>query len=162
MNIYELTKQMSVLQNLLEDNIEDDDFIEAFDALDGEVDEKLEELSKMVRNLEGSVNNFSDEIKRLTEKKKVLENNISRTKQLMFNLLKVSGKNKVVGDLFTISIRKNGGKQPIVFNEGIEVPMEYQKAIYSENKDKIRAALEAGEVLDFAYLGDRGESLSIK
>lgn len=162
MNIYELTKQMSILQDLLEDNIEDDDFIEAFDALDGEVDGKIEELSKMVKNLEASVSGFSEEIKRLTERKKVLENNISRTKKLMFNLLKISGKNKVSGELFTVSIRKNGGKMPLIFNEGVDVPEEYLKAVYSEDKDKIRAALEAGEVLDFAYLGDRGESLSIK
>lgn len=162
MNIYELTKQMALLQDLLEDNIEDEDFIEAFDALDGEVDDKVEELSKMVKNLESSVNGFSEEIKRLTDKKKVLENNITRTKKLMFNLLKISGKSKIAGKLFTVSIRKNGGKMPLLFLEGKEVPKEFLKAVYSEDKDKIRAALEAGEVLDFAYLGDRGESLSIK
>jgi hypothetical protein len=61
-----------------------------------------------------------------------------------------------------IKVVKNGGKLPLSIDEGC-VPEEYIKKVVVESpdKEKIRAALESGEVLPFASLGERGTHLKI-
>lgn len=58
------------------------------------------------------------------------------------------------------SIVKNGGKKPVILSD--EVPQEWQKVKYEPDNKRIREALENGEELPFAKLGERGERLSIK
>ena len=43
-----------------------------------------------------------------------------------------------------------------------ELPEKFQKVNVEIDKTAIRSALEAGEDLDFARLGDRGASIRIK
>lgn len=56
----------------------------------------------------------------------------------------------------------NGGKLPLVLDENKEIPQSYMKVILEPDKDKIRADLEKGEILDFAYIGERGKHIKIK
>lgn len=161
MNIYALNKKMEYLQSLLEENIDEEVFADVFEAIDGEIDETLENFAKMCKNLEKDIAAFDKEAKRLQEKKKMLENNVTRTKQAMLSLLKTSGKKSVKGEVFTISVRKNGGAKPLVINKEMEIPESFLKISYKEDTSKIRKALEEGQVLDFAYLQERGESLVI-
>lgn len=79
--------------------------------------------------------------------------------------MRFRGLRKTETDLHTISIQKNGGKAPIQYVEGLqpsELPTEYQKTKVEMDTDAIRQALEAGELLDFAVLLEKGESLRIK
>ena len=65
---------------------------------------------------------------------------------------------------YRISIAKNGGKAPLVLKPELlsnQLPERFQKVSVEPNKTAIRAALEAGENLDFAALGERGSSLRI-
>jgi hypothetical protein len=62
--------------------------------------------------------------------------------------------------LFRISIQRNGGKTPIDIHG--EVPQEWCRIRYDADKERIRVALEAGESLPFAVLGERGERLVIR
>jgi hypothetical protein len=66
---------------------------------------------------------------------------------------------------YRLSLSKNGGKAPLILKDEIapeELPECFQQVSVAPNTAAIRAALEAGEVLDFAQLGDRGTSLKIK
>ncbi len=57
--------------------------------------------------LEGDVEAINNEIKRLTEKKKVIENNISGIKKNLENAMLVTGKTKFKTSLFGYGIQKN-------------------------------------------------------
>ena len=72
------------------------------------------------------------------------------------------GMKKLETKRFCVSVAKNGGKQPLDIHG--EVPKEYQKVetVTSDDKDKIREALDAGTELDFAKLEARGTRLSIR
>ncbi len=66
---------------------------------------------------------------------------------------------------YRLSIVKNGGKAPLILKAGLlpnQLPKQFQTVSIEPNTNAIRAALEAGEDLDFATLGDRGTSLRIK
>ena len=65
---------------------------------------------------------------------------------------------------FNISINGNGGKQPLRFDNTApgDLPTRFQRTIIEPDKDAIRAALEAGEEISFAYLAERENHLRIK
>lgn len=65
----------------------------------------------------------------------------------------------------TISIAGNGGKRPVVFEEVINP--EYVDGRFTVmrteiDREAVRAALEAGETLPFARLGERGQHLRVR
>ena len=56
----------------------------------------------------------------------------------------------------------NGGVAPLVVPDPDRVPAEYLKVVTMLDGDKVRAALAAGESLDFASLADRGSHLRVR
>jgi len=67
---------------------------------------------------------------------------------------------KVQTARYTIALAKNGGVAPLEIRG--EIPERFQKIRREPDRDAIRAALLAGEPLDFASLGDRGTRISIR
>ena len=66
---------------------------------------------------------------------------------------------------YKLSLAKNGGKQPLILDESIPVsqlPEQFQKVSIDPDTTAIREALERGEKLEFAQLGERGTSIRIK
>ena len=105
---------------------------------------------------------LKNEAKRLTDKRKVLENNVERLKKVMFDSMKVTGTEKVKGQLFSVAIQRNGGKLPIIVDVPTEqLPDECVKVQESPDLEAIAKLIDAGNC-DFAHYGERGESLRIK
>lgn len=76
-----------------------------------------------------------------------------------------NGIDKAVAGRYKLSIVANGGKAPMILADGLDVaslPEQYKAVTVAVDKAAIRAALEAGEVLEFAKIGERGSSLRIK
>lgn len=77
---------------------------------------------------------------------------------------KAPGKKIETTSGYTIAIQKNGGVAPMIVDEAFpdvdERFLKYLPPII--DKEKVRAALDAGEKLPFASLGDRGVRLTIK
>ncbi len=80
--------------------------------------------------------------------------------KMVFELHKIK---KLETQRFTVSLVNNGGVAPLEICEEA-VPIEWcsPPADPPPDKARIRAALEAGELLSFAKLGERGTSLRIK
>lgn len=78
--------------------------------------------------------------------------------------LQEHGLAKIETDRHKVTIAKNGGKQPISFTDlpPEEMPERFQKVTVGVDTDAVRKALEAGEELGFATLGDRGTHVRIK
>ena len=68
---------------------------------------------------------------------------------------------KIKTPLFTISVAKNGGKQPIYIDQD-NLQADVFKVKREPDTDKIRERLEAGEKVLGAELKPRGEHLLIK
>lgn len=163
--LYELTSDLLVLQEMLEDSVEDEVLTDTLEAVQGEYEIKLEAYCKVIKNLEADIVGIKAEEKRLADKRKVLENNIERLKKAMFDSMKATNTPKVKGTLFTVAIQKNGGKIPVIQAENADLSiLPDQLVVVTEkpNLDAIRETLEAGLTVEGFTLGERGESLRIK
>lgn len=163
MKLYELTADVMLLQEMLENELDDEQML--IDTLEGvqyEYEYKLEQYAKVIRNLEADANAYKLEANRLNERRKVIENNIDRLKKHMFESMKATGISRVKGSVLNVSIQKNGGKLPVVLDcEVKDLPDHVVKVVESADLEAIRAALDAGEC-DYAHYGERGESIRIK
>ena len=165
MRLYELTSSYLQLQELLEESVDDQLLADTLEAVQGEYDVKMEAYAKVIKNLEANMDALKVEAKRLTDKRKVLENNIDRLKKAMFDSMKAVGKTKAGGQLFTVAIQKNGGKLPVIMAADADLSiLPDQLVVVTETPalDAIRELLEAGKVVEGFSLGQRGESLRIK
>ena len=161
-SLYEVTGNILVLQELLEEAVDDQCLLDTLEAVQGEYEIKLESCCKVIKNLEADVDALKNEAKRLTDKRKVLENNIERLKKSMFDSMKATNTDKVKGQLFTVAIQKNGGKLPVIVDvDTSELPDELVKIVESPDLEAIGKLLESGNC-KYAHYGERGESLRIK
>lgn len=162
--LYELTNDYKSLLDLA--GSMDADEIETFnntlEGILGEIEVKADGYAVVLSEIEGRINIINKEIGRL----EAIESALSNTRRRMIDRLKTAmediGKKEIKTDLHRFKIVGNGGKQPLDINESC-VPEEYIKKVVVESpdKDKIRTALESGEVLPFASLGERGTHLKI-
>lgn len=158
-SLYELTGKYLQIQAVLEAG--DEEY--PFDMLTvGEdLDRKLENYGRIIRNFEADIKAYDAEIKRLSDLRKSRMNSIDRLKANVLDSMKKTNRPKVSTDLFNFTIAKKGGLQPLVLDA--PVPAEYCKVVYEPDKTRIREAIEKdGEILDFAHLEERGEYLRIK
>lgn len=161
-NLYTLTGDYLNLMEYAESMEPEDEqaFNDTLEAILGEADIVADEYAYIMAEVKGSADFIESEIKRLTDMHKVKMNRYERLKAAIFEMMKRTDRKEIKTDLHTFKRVKNGGLAPLVFTG--EVPQEYKVIKYEDDKKKIREALENGEKLDFAYIGDRGESLRIK
>lgn len=164
MNLYELTESMLAVQDLLEsDEFDEQTIADTLDAVEGAYEYKMENCCKVIKNLEADIEALKAEAKRLTDKRRRLETNIESLKSRMFDSMKVTGKTKIKGSVFTLAIQKNGGKAPVVLDVDVEeLPDELVRVKEEADIEAIRDYLENNPECKYAHIGDRGESLRIK
>lgn len=162
--LYEIVQEDRYLTSLLADPSIDEQVIK--DTLEGittELELKVESYIKVMRNLEADMKAFEEEAKFYSEKASTIKNNIKRLKDTLCNAMITTGhddKEGLKAGNFVLKVAGNGGKQPLVIDG--EVPDNYTRIIVEADTEKIRTALESGEVLPFAHLEPRGKHLSIK
>ena len=162
--LYDLTQDYRNLLDLAGSMDEDEiqTFNDTLEAVLGEIEVKADGYAVVLAEIEGRINTVNREIGRL----EAIESALSNTRRRMIDRLKTAmediGKKEIKTDLHRFKIVGNGGKQPLDIDEDC-VPEEYTKTEVkvTPDKDKIRAALESGEVLPFASLGERGTHLKI-
>ena len=162
-SLYEVTGSILALQEMLESPLDDEDILkDTLEAVQGEYEAKIESYCKVIKNIDADIQAIKTEITRLSEKKKVLENNIDRLKKAMFDSMKATNTNKVKGQIFTVSIQKNGGKLPVIVDvETSELPDELVKVVESPDLEAIAKLIDSGNT-QYGHYGERGESLRIK
>jgi chaperonin cofactor prefoldin len=165
--LYELSADLIALQDMLEDSVEDQVLQDTLEAVQGEYEIKIEAYCKVIKNLEADMEALKVEAKRLTDKRKTLENNVNRLKRAMFESMKATNTPKIKGQLFTVAIQRNGGVAPINYDKDnkeltAHLPDQLVNIVETPNLEAIRELLEAGKVVEGFTLGERGESLRIK
>lgn len=96
--LLEMASEENMDQKLISDTLEGVEF---------EFEEKADGYAKVVKMLEGDVEAIDKEIKRLTEKKNTIKNNISGIKKNLENAMITTGKTKFKTLLFGYNIQKN-------------------------------------------------------
>jgi hypothetical protein len=166
-SLFDITHNLKAIEEILE-NAEDPNQVSEMVAqslqLQGQLKEKVENYANLIMQLEGLAELRKKEADRLAKLSKTMEARADRLREALKDGLKLINVQKISTDKYDVKIRKNGGLAPLAIREEHIIPDEWKKTkVEIElDKDKIRKALEDGEVLDFAELKERGDSLSIK
>lgn len=124
MKLYELTQNYLNLQELLEnEEIPKEMVTEALDNVGEELEAKAENIAKLIKTLEVDITGYKAEELRLALKRKSLENRVKSLKEYLDNAMKITGKTKFKGQLFSFSIQKNPPSVNVVDEKLI--PEEY-------------------------------------
>lgn len=108
MTLYELTGQWLFLQEMAQDTeIDSQLFNDTMEALDAEIEEKAEAYANIISSLNADVEFLKFEMNRLSERKKVLENNIDRMKRSLENSMITCGKEKFKTLHYSFNIQNN-------------------------------------------------------
>lgn len=163
--LYELTENALNLEALLEriENGEDASILrEALDANDGQFSEKVEAYVRMIRNQEALAEMRKQEAKHLRERAGHAENKAEWLRATLKECLEALGRDKMDAGPFSVSIAGNGGKVPLLLDESFDPPTGFAILKMEWDKEKVREALELGEEIPGATLGERGRSLRIR
>ena len=168
--LMELTEDYQALMEYADSTDPDDQqcFLDTLEGLKGAINLKFDAYHAVMCQVDGQIDVLDREIKLLTARKKALVENRKRMDGALIEVIdrigdtdKKTGKKYIQTDLHKYSIVNNGGVVPLVVDEE-QVPDAYKKVILETDNQKIRDALEKGEELTFAHLGERGRRLSIK
>ena len=176
--LYEMTEEYLILDEQLalffyqqqekeaiseEDQVRLDGILERMNALEGKIEEQAENIAKLIRWRKALAQVQRQEEERIARRRKASESAAEWMTQALYANLKAAGKEKFKTALFTFTIAKNGGKQPLKITENLdEIPGKYLiPQPPKPNTEAIRELLAEKEV-EWAHLEPRGESLRIR
>ena len=113
--------------------------------------------------MKADIETLKAEESRLNARRTSLENRQKALKTTLMENMKAIGKTKIKTPLFTISVAKNGGQEPLVIDGAIDdIPGRFLIPQPPKvNGDAVRALLSERQV-DWAHLEPRGEHLGIR
>lgn len=159
--LYELVAD---LQSFIEENegLEDEQiYKDTLEGLQGEIDDKIEQWNRAIKNQEAERDALKSEYQRLYERYKAQDAQVSRMKDTLLMYLKAMGK-KEGGKVLIAKIVKNGGAVPVeILCQPEELPKQFRKITVEADKTAIRDALVSGKKLKFAKLLERGEHIKV-
>lgn len=163
-HLYELTKQMQGLQLLIDGGeMSADDLSDTLEGLAGDLMSKGKNVLLFMANLKGDIDAFDSEIKRMTARKKTMQNNHDWLKNYLRSNMIDCGIQKIESPVFTASLRKAGVMVEITSET--ELPVKYQTMVpasWNINKAQILKDLKAGIDIPGAKLIDAKQGLTIK
>ena len=163
-SLYELnTAYRSLMERLYDEELPEEAIIDTLDSLEGAIEDKADGYGKVIRMLDADIEGIKLEESRLYARRKSLERKKEMLKGNLFDAMKTVGLAKIKTALFTVSIRKNGGKRRLELDVPIEaLPAEFQKVTIEANNEALRKLMGDGEQCEYCHLAEQGESLTIK
>lgn len=144
---FELAAQYRQLADVLAERHDDPQLVaDTLESLSGPLDERLENLAKMVRNIETAAKGVEQTLASLENRHAGLERAAQRGRSLMLALMQTSRRERATTALFSIAVKKN---PPVVIIEReADLPEAFltfrEPPPPTPNKKAIAAALKAG------------------
>lgn len=169
MTLYELSQKYLDFLNFMEseegEEIPDDAIKDTLESINGAMDDKMDNIACLYKNLRAEAEAIKGEEKQLEARRKSKENTCKRLKDYLYSTMLSTGKKKLetprsalsfrssrsveVGDDF-LAWAKEAGRNDLLVQQDPKV-----------NKTEISALLKTGEVLPGAQLVER-QNLQIK
>lgn len=166
-SLYELSGDYAKFSELMEMEELEPEMQEALEEALGNLSEdieiKLENYAKIIKNFESDIEGLKAEEARLAAKRKTKENAIKNMKERMTLAMQQTGKLDIKTSLFSFKVQKNTPSVVLDVHSIEDIPEKYR--IPQEPKiDKklLKADIEAGEDLDGIAHIERSESLRIR
>jgi len=160
MQLYKLTKNYNNLLELLEDETIPQDILDqSLNDVKGEIEDKAENIAKIVKTLDAEAKALKEEEKRLSDRRRSLENRSKGLKEYLQISLEAVNLKQVKTKLFTVAIQKNAPSVNIVDKK--KIPENYFVTTKEVLKNLIKQDLKDGKVIDGVEL-KQSESLRIR
>lgn len=122
---------------------------DALNNLDEDIEIKLENYAKIIKNFESDIAGLKAEEERLAKKRKAMENSIKHMKERMTIAMQQTGKLDIKGELFKFKVQANPPAVVMDVNYIEDVPEKYLIAQDPKiDKKKLAEDLKAGVDLD--------------
>lgn len=166
-SLYELSGEFVKWSEYMEQTELEPDMAEALkDALENmaaDIDFKLENYAKIIKNFESDIEGLKAEEARLAAKRKAKENAIKTMKERMTIAMQQTGKLDIKTPLFSFKVQKNTPSVVMDVNYIEDVPEKYLIPQDPKiDKKLLKADIEAGEDLDGIAHIERSESVRIR
>ena len=158
--LFEITNEFQTLYEIASSDEDPRALMDTIEAMMPEVEQKAAGYVAVIQQLDMEAKRAKELAEMFKAKQTVRENNIKHMKVALMQAMDAMKVTEISAGAFTIKLAKNGGKQPMIIDG--EVPDNFKRIIYEDDKELIRKHLEDGEVLNFAKLLPRGEHISIK
>jgi hypothetical protein len=145
---FELAAQYRQLAELLAERHDDEQLIaDTLESCAAPLDEQLENLAKMVRNIEAADSGVVQTIQSLEARHERLQRAAERGRKIILEVMQVAQRDRVNTALFSLAIKKNPPQ--VVIDREADLPPIYfthhEPPPPTPNKKAIAAALKAGE-----------------
>lgn len=122
---------------------------DALNNLDEDIEIKLENYAKIIKNFESDIAGLKAEEERLAKKRKAMENSIKHMKERMTIAMQQTGKLDIKGELFKFKVQANPPAVVMDVNYIEDVPEKYLIAQDPKiDKKKLAEDLKAGVELE--------------
>lgn len=160
--LYEIVAELQDFVTANEGLEDEQAYRDTLEGLQGELDDKVSQWARCIKNLEGERDAIKAEGDRLTKRARSIDNEVKHMKETLLMYLKAAGVTKAGDAVIKASIVKNGGQAPLEIDLiPVDLPEDFQKITIDADKEAIRAALEGGQQLEWARIGERGEHVKI-
>lgn len=144
---FELAAQYRQLAELLAERHDDERVIEdTLESMSEPLDARLENLAKMVRNIESAARGVEETMTNLEARHASLQRAAERGRALILDLMRAAGRDRATTALFSIAVKKN--PLTVIVDDAASVPPAYlthhEPPDPTPDKRAIAAALKAG------------------
>lgn len=137
LKLYELAEAYNNVINMMEDEEMDSEGLQkALETINEDIEKKVENIARVVKNYEGNISIIREEEKRLASKRRALSNNIDSLKGYTESILESANIDRVQGDLFTVALQNN--PQSVKFIDEDLIPVEYKEEVVTVKIPKKR------------------------
>ena len=130
--------------------------------LDADLKGKTDNYAALIITLEGRAQVRKAEADRLARRARIDAANAQFLKDRLRGELERRAIRKVETNRYRVSVAANGGKLPLLIEDEQAVPTRFWVSVAHISNDLVREALDRGENVPGARLGERGRRLSIR
>ncbi|MCR8994720.1 siphovirus Gp157 family protein [Brevibacillus laterosporus] len=162
MKLYELAGNYRQIVDMVENGELDFEAIkEVLESYEDALEVKVENIVKLMKSIEGEIDMFKGEEKRINERRKTLENRLDGLEKYLFSVLKANNLQKVKAGTFTVGIQKSQASVSLI--DESKIPAKYRIAQPDKiDKKAIAKDINSGEVVEGASLIKTNEHLRIR
>ncbi|MFZ0270963.1 MAG: siphovirus Gp157 family protein [Acidobacteriaceae bacterium] len=163
--LHEITAAYSHIDALIDDEaLTNEQLITYVEAIEGALQEKSENIAKLIQNLEAAADSIKGAESRMAERRKALENRAESIRSYLLANMVNAGITKIECPFFKIAVRSS--PPSVVVIDGTAIPGEYMRQPEppppSPDKKKILDDLKQGVVIDGVRLEADKKYLQIR
>jgi len=159
----DITSDLREVQEMAENGeVIDKAIADTLDAIGGEFQQKAENIGHVLIENDATKKMYKDEIARLQDRLKVLENGDKRLREYILGNMELAGIKTIKGDFVTLTAAQ--GREIVIIDNEDEVPDEFVDVVTVTKplKRKIQQKIASGEPVPGAHLERTATSLRIR